>query len=124
MRRRLILSLVGVNLVLLGSWVTVWLALPKHRINAESITQIKAGMSKQEVETILGAAPGDYSQGMAGVWLCGRGWQAAEQLAWLGDEAAVRVYFDAEGRVLGVLQGGVMRSNESLRDKLRRWLGL
>jgi hypothetical protein len=134
MQKLLRLLLVGVALVVLGGWLTVWMTGPKHHITRESIFRIKEGMTQHEIEEILGAPPGDYSPGDSVVaYLEPPGRLSGNQVAaiafakkavWVGDEAAVRVWFNNNDKAARCDYGFVVRPQISLLDKVRRWLGL
>jgi hypothetical protein len=78
-----------------------------------------------EVEAILGIPPGDYTTTGPPMLPSDPngdvpGWHTKAD--WLADQAAVRVYYDADNRVLFVM--GVTGSRESFLDRLRRLLHL
>ena len=50
--------------------------------------------------------------------------QAAHAAIWVGDEVAVTVWFDANGRVIVAVPGRVKRIRETLLGKVRHRLGL
>ena len=58
--KRLLLILGCLMSVLLAGYVTLRLSAPRHRITADNIQAIRAGMTAKEVEEILGAPPGYY----------------------------------------------------------------
>jgi hypothetical protein len=76
----------AVAVVVLLSW---WLYLPNHRINHESFSLIKKGMTEEEVQCILGVAPGDYAKPVPGPpcpyddleWADG-GWYESSEVYW------------------------------------------
>ena len=47
-------------LAVAGSFSVVWFTRPTHRINRVSFGQMKQGMTKDEVEALLGCPPGDF----------------------------------------------------------------
>jgi hypothetical protein len=133
--------LVAVALMLLGgAGVAVWLRAPRHHITAENVKRIKEGMTQQEVEAIVGAPAGNYAAGRSfAVYLAGpsaprwgQRWESTKDRGlgdlhaaeWLGDEAAVEVWFAQDGRACVVVPGVVVRLKDPFVNKLRRWLGL
>lgn len=82
----------------------------KSRINRDGFDRIEVGMSPSEVETVLGATPGDYTvvKNALAYYLtfCSfRPPRDAESLPWekqqwISDEGAIAVTFDCNGRVL------------------------
>jgi hypothetical protein len=60
MRKRLLLGLGLLALVLLGGYLVLWLTAPSHRITAEAAAKIRAGMTEQQVEGLLGGLAGVY----------------------------------------------------------------
>jgi hypothetical protein len=117
-RRRLLLSLVLlVALAVAGVGVVAWLAGPKHRINRESLSQIQRGMTLQEVKDLLGGPPGDYSRSALVV----RYWPGPQ---WIGEDFAIQVWFDRQGRVYAATEITPSRYSVSILDKIRHRLGL
>jgi hypothetical protein len=74
-------------------------ALPIDRVTA---SMINAGMTKGEVESVLGRAPGNYAnrpvQVMDPASTLGH---MVRTLRWIGDDYAIAVEFDDSGRVIG-----------------------
>jgi hypothetical protein len=68
-KRRLMLRVGFLVVIALASLVAVSLTSPKHKINQESVKFIQRGMTKAEVEAILGRPPGDYSKSPGGTWI-------------------------------------------------------
>jgi hypothetical protein len=102
MKKRLLL--LATAFVLLGATYTTWRSLrPAHRITPTIHQQIRAGMSQQEVEAILGVPPGDYSgeSNRTTIWMDTSsfppGWRCE---TWRSPSTAVAVWFDGDGRVL------------------------
>jgi SmpA / OmlA family len=137
MRKRLIVLLVGLTFLLLGGSLAIRLIIPIHRINEDNIKRIKEGMSESEVEALLGAPPGDSSAGgrvvhyadggthpfmrMEGPGLKFFKMAKLHAVEWVGDVAAVKVWFDASQRVFKVVPGRVIGEYTFL-DRLRRLL--
>jgi hypothetical protein len=53
-RKRLLLTVGFLALLLLGGYVTLRLATPRHRITKENIDAIEFGMTEREVEVFSG----------------------------------------------------------------------
>jgi hypothetical protein len=142
-RRRLLLILSLLALAAVGISVVLCLTQPKHRINRDTLARIQPGMTVQEVEDLLGVPPGNNSGGKNEV-LFGivSTYTAVEQLPalnqeqqvltfedlanleqkkWIGEEYAILVLFDKQGRVLVAMEGFVP-SSDSVLARMRRWL--
>lgn len=85
-----------------------WLFFPRSgRINRAGFERIEEGMTRQEVEEILGSAPGDFTvvkNPMAPLvtWLRpldAKNWPWERQ-QWLSDAGEIEVTFDCEGKVI------------------------
>jgi hypothetical protein len=137
-RRKLLVALAVSAVVVAVGLFVLW---PRtDRITRENYERIKEGMSRAEVESLLGA-PGDYRTGPVG-------YQTAEYKAavgrppsislrgtkpalWLGDHALVEVAFGQDGRALDSESGfyqGVKLAQDPLDNLLwraerlwRRW---
>jgi hypothetical protein len=103
-RRSLKWLVLCVGLVLAGVSLYIWLA-PSGGINRMSVLRIKAGMSHEEVEAVLGLPHGGF----------------ANHRYWNGDTGTIIVWFDDDGKV-------TMRyfspSASSFFDKVYRWIGI
>lgn len=122
-KRNRVLLWAGLLVALAGAvLVGVWLArAPAHRITFENLKEIRAGLTEQEVETILGAPAGDYSNGRTRMW-GGVSIPRGVNKSWIADDCAIEVAFAPNGRV-----GGISITDarpETWIDKLRRLLGL
>lgn len=76
---------------------------PPHRINSKSAEKIHQGMARSEVLEILGAEPGDYSNGRCRMtcWVDTEDFpKGAFQEEWRAEHVLVQVHFDAAGRVI------------------------
>jgi len=71
-RRMLLVALVGLAVVVAAGAVVLWPSQP-NRITRENCDSIRAGMTRAEVEAILGA-PSDYRTGL-GEWEYGGTWR-------------------------------------------------
>jgi hypothetical protein len=116
--------LLGVTAAVLLVPTSAFMLWPRpSRVTRESCDRIREGMSRAEVETIVGP-PGDYRAGPTGAafdydfhladipmgttgdkltpWDGGNNWPpaGATQAEWAGDTAVLEVTFDAAGHVL------------------------
>jgi hypothetical protein len=131
-RRRLLLF--GLLAGLLAMAAGVWLLWPRTAITRENAARIQEGMTRQEVESILG---GPQRVEVGGKTMTGGSGTSrvvhvmkpgvyAEFPFWVSVEAWIVVSFDENERVRagGVECRSVVRNEESPLDKLRRWLRL
>jgi hypothetical protein len=113
-------------LVLLSPFAIFWLMTPRPvscpvDVRLETFEQLKAGMSEGEFEAILGAPAGDYRTRKddsylfpaPGTFPCNRG--ETTEREWLTDEAAIRVFYDAEGKAVYFCRGVKVPSPSLLR---------
>lgn len=104
-------------------------ALPRHNITPDAAKQIRVGMTRAEVEQILGGPPGHYYR-----------WRkftislpfipSGDQ--WIADDFAVIVAYDAANRVEYVQtsdqlyrgpRGFFLDGNNMIPEFVRNWLG-
>jgi hypothetical protein len=135
MRKRLPV-LVGVLFVLVAGagLVTVWFrsCFLSNSINLENFAKIQPGMSESDVEAILGGPAGNYSSGnYSSGWVKTKsplrvwtGWPPPVEKAWITDEGCIVVLFDESGKVMSAQFWEPIVLEESLLEKVRRWLGL
>jgi hypothetical protein len=129
-RRRLLLGAGALALLGLAGVAVVRLAGPSPRINRESYDQIRPGMTRQQVEHIIGAAPGDYRRAGGRAVYFERPElpdpQATtvglEEEVWIGEEAAILVGFDARGLAADKQFATMPHGDETFLDRLRRLL--
>ena len=80
-------------------------------------------MTEEQVKGILGVEPGDYSTGSqednAKIKLLISGGKF-----WIGDAAAIGVFFDDSGQVAEIWFTERSNRPESFLAELRRWLGM
>jgi hypothetical protein len=94
--------ILAVGLALAGAVLALAWPLPS-RVTRANFDRIKEGMSRADVEALLGP-PGDYTTAptsfdrMEGVWRPG-----SKEAKWEGDECMVVVDFDASGHAVGKL---------------------
>ena len=131
-RRRLLLF--GVLAGLLAMAASNWLFWPRTAITRENAAHIREGMTRQEVEAILG---GPQRIEVAGtVTTTGSGTSRRvhvlkpgvyrEMPFWVSAEAWILVSFDENQRVCagGIECRSVVCDAETPLDKMRRWLRL
>ncbi len=102
--------------------VTLWLLWPRTAITRANAAMIREGMTRTEVEALLGGPPRDEYTGP----LVAEGPGRLSRLAlprWGSDRVIIWVSFDAEGRVDWSEAAHVRRGEESFADRFRRWLG-
>jgi hypothetical protein len=95
MRKRLVVVVVVVVAVVTGLGLLGWPR--RHRINREGFERITEGMTRQEVEDILGRPPGDYTVRREGPFIllhppAGVNWSSQEH--WISDDGWMVVTFD------------------------------
>ncbi len=143
MRRRR--QLVALNLVVaaLATSIVAWLLWPRPAITRENAARIHVGMTRAEVDTILGGPARDETTGplvidwdeaaderarvrhaeeLLAVFL-GGGPAGNDTVLWQSDDASVWVSFDKDGRVRDCGSMPAHGQREGLLAMLRRWLG-
>jgi hypothetical protein len=128
MREPAMHKLLGCFGVLAVGAALVWLAAtPRHRITHEAFGEIQMGMSREQVNQVLGGPPGDYGPGKGEILLGGftNGHHDADvkREEWLAGHMAIYVLFNKEGTVVGTGINPVFRQ-KTLSDNVRSWLGL
>jgi hypothetical protein len=99
--KKLLVGLLAGGLVLAG--ILVSLAMPRHcPVNPAAYERIEKGMTKAEVEAILGGPPGDYRTRPGRETYLPLPILSPEEEVWpverwQGDEGAVHIYFDSYG---------------------------
>ena len=103
-RRTLLVMLAGLAVVIAAGVVVLWPRPASERITRENYDRIRAGMTRAEIETILGP-PGDYTTAPTeGVRVASSTFSApGSEIAylesrWLSDTAQAVVWFDYSGR--------------------------
>jgi hypothetical protein len=122
MRRRWFI--VG-GVVLLAVVTVVGQVIPRPRrpqVSREDFSRIEKGMSREEVEAIIGGPPGDYTTRYYFPPPLGSHyirWQT-----WVGDGGMILVRFDEMGRVYGTEHFEVyLLDKPSFYERVRVWLG-
>jgi outer membrane protein assembly factor BamE (lipoprotein component of BamABCDE complex) len=128
-RRLLLIALPAVAVV-----VAAWLRWPRTAITRENAAKVKEGMTRAEVEAILGGPARNETTERDG-WFVTlmRSWvvvwndrtpASAFSRSWTGHACAILVAFDGDGRVVQVRLTNVLATGGGPLDRLRRWLGL
>ncbi len=118
-RRKLRWLLVGLA-VLVSAGVVAMRTEPPSRITPENFARIRAGMTRVEVEAILGP-PGDYLTGPIDLdfstpWPT---WNpSSTRVNWIAERGSGVVAFDASGRVETTAFRDGKRSKKGLLDNL------
>jgi hypothetical protein len=105
------LAAAGLLSVLLAP-LAAWFLFRAH-IDPATCARVKPGMTRAEVEALLGGPPGNYAT--KDIPAAGAMWPAPpEYQIWNGDRGSLEVYFDQGGR-----NGRVVRANFSTSQQLR-----
>jgi outer membrane protein assembly factor BamE (lipoprotein component of BamABCDE complex) len=126
-RRRVVLLGAGV-LALLACDLAIWATLPRPGITKGNYGRLKEGMTRQEVQDILGCPPGDYNgtvrdREYAYAFLSHAiTLSSPKQEFWIGERVAVMAEFDQQGKLF---QKGLYEfPGRGILTHLRRLLGL
>jgi hypothetical protein len=130
-RRQLLVALVAVaGLTLLAGW---WYFVRPPGINRRGFDRIRTGMSRPEVEALLGGPPGDYTvRSRAPGESCAHPLECVSpetdvsnyrSEAWTDGERTVCVYFHAGGTVADKEYMDFSLPPPTLWERVRRWLG-
>jgi hypothetical protein len=94
-RRKLLVALAGLAVVVAAGVIALWPTRP-NRVTRENYDRIQIGMTRAEVEAILGP-PGDYTTRPQTLWW--PPWSVGLSDRWRGDEFAIGLIFDHKRRV-------------------------
>jgi hypothetical protein len=126
--------LVGLVALALACALLALAVAPADPIGPAGYPRIREGMSRDEVQAIMGRPPGLYyggSRKSVPYAIPTRSWGVAERggegfthAGWWGDRQYVYVYFDRDGKVAGASPGDVVweDSYPSFARRLRNWL--
>jgi hypothetical protein len=114
-----------------GSFFVVWLTRPTHRIGREAFGHIKQGMTKDQVESILGCPSGNYASTAIARTVEGTLTPIDELEAWFdlitpfthmwsGDDGAILIHFREDDTVRAMVFWEVVP--EGFLPSLRRWV--
>jgi outer membrane protein assembly factor BamE (lipoprotein component of BamABCDE complex) len=98
--------------------LTIWLTVPTHRINKESLKLIREGMSQEEIAAILGAPPDSLKSDRNLEWerICQKIDPGYRVEQWVGEDIVITVVFDPAGRA-GSPQASVRQTGFFLENK-------
>lgn len=124
MRQRVLVCgsiLLGLGFLFIAGF---YLLRPRPRIDQATLDRIQIGMAESEVIEIVGAPPGDYGVGryemdVTGSMLFPMPVDANEQ-RWVGQEKAIVISLDADGKVNRKRLADVWREYDSQFDMLCR----
>lgn len=100
------LGLLALTVLVAGTGLAVVALMPSYRINEEGAARIIKGMSRADVEALLGVPAGDYSRHYdwpthlsydSDLWFFRSSWRVE---TWCDDRHHIRVAFDGEGKVV------------------------
>jgi hypothetical protein len=125
-RRWLLIFWIACCLGLMGP--LIWQTLSQPRIDMERFEQIRSGMTPTQVGHLIGRPPGNYTHGQVKIIHdAGLEGSSDDYKEWVGEEIAIMVRLDEEGKVSRkewVPTSQLTRGNRSFLEKLRRLLGL
>ena len=109
--------------------VGLWYFWPRKStsITPETAASIQPGMTVEDLEILFKCPPGNYSTGpieMDGPFRAPKEIPRHDFVQWTSDKASVTVWLDAQGRVEDVETVRVRRSDLTVGDHIRGWLGL
>jgi hypothetical protein len=108
--RRVPLPVIGFAVLAMASFLVVWFCLGSSRLRAHNVSAVRAGMTRAEVEALLGGPAGDYGYFPDGLHASGdgsvlqlfaeptKGPVSAEN--WLDDNNSISIFFNSDGRVV------------------------
>lgn len=130
MRKRLIKGIALVAVLAAAGIAAILYFGPSPRIDDASLAQIRQGMTLAQVERLIGAPAGDYGFGNGELmnevfWpVLDRFQESATAKVWRGQDMAIVVEFDEDGRAKGQTKLIVYRPYESCWDMLLQKLKL
>jgi hypothetical protein len=109
--------------------LAVAFAPPPRRLNVDAFPLVRTGMTQAEVEGLLGGPPGNYGRHAGGEGMMTlEGYIApagSVERLWCDDANRFEIYFDREGRVVGLHKRASYSQSPApgLFARLRAWLG-
>jgi len=105
----------------------VWIVLPHPGVTRANIARIEEGMTRHEVESLLGGKPAEHPAPQANCIGFPVPYPAKIIVGeyWWGGDVAVIVRFDNTGRVSmsQMLDIVYTKQTDTFLDRIRRWLG-
>jgi hypothetical protein len=145
-RKAVILCLLGTALLFGGRLVHLP-RRPRPQVTEENFRKLKRGVTRADVEAVLGGPPGDYGRFQRAYHVCACEWPpctafydmrhdrkepAAEEIdavaareglaIWWGAEEAIAVQFNEDGKVASLGYGVAMRE-PGFWDSIWDWVG-
>jgi hypothetical protein len=112
MRNGILLSL-AMLAAIAGRFCVVWFSPEEAGVTWAKFARIEKGMTKSEVEAILGGPPSYYSPSGKNYTLLSNGW-----VAWAGEDGAAGIVFDSQGRVD---EKRWFSPSNGFLERMRRW---
>lgn len=113
--------------ILLVAAFGVWIVLPHSGVTKANIARIQEGMTRHEVESLLGGTPAEHPAPQANCIGIPVPYPATIIVGeyWWGRDAAVIVKFDNAGRVSTsqMLDIVGISGTDTFLDRIRCWLG-
>jgi hypothetical protein len=100
--------------------------LSEPRIDAERFEKIQVGMTPEQVQSLIGVPPGNYTHGQLKI-IHDVGLEGSSDFykEWVGEEIAILVWLDDAGKVSrkeSVQTSNLLLGRERFLDRVRRWL--
>lgn len=127
MRKRLVKGVALLAVIAVGGFAAIEFFKPRLRIDDESLAKIRKGMTEADVERILGGPAGEYGYGDSELltWTGDSfGWWVLDKRVWRGENLAILVSFDEDGRVWHCGKVDLFRRYASLWDMLLQKLNI
>ena len=115
MKKRIMLRLaLLVLLAAAGFFLLVWWVSPSNIVSMEQYSRLRGGMTEQEILEVLGG-PSTVDRNCKNArWKVVKEWRMEK-------DAGLRIGFDDNGNAI---MFETFRRNESILDKIRRWMRL
>jgi len=115
MKKRILIRLALLAfLAAAGFFLIVWWASPSNIVSMEQFNRIRGGMTDEEVLEVLGEPRTDEPELQKARWKVVKEWRMEEGMG-------LRIGFDDNGNAI---MFETFRRNESVLDKVRRWIRL
>lgn len=101
-----------------------WLAHPRVSISQATCDKIKPGMTRAEVEALIGGPPGDYSTKSALPAILELPPGVSRFELWFDDQGVIMVVFDEGGKARHIFfSDDLILLDQGFFERLRSWLG-